>query len=589
MLAETRRKGAISEREVIMRVGLVRNVGLGVVALALLAVGACSDNPVSFDVKTTEGIFSNPSLMVITAEQEALLQSRTINQGGDPTYETITASVDGSCFVLPPENGAVELDIVPNPDAPTDPNVTPPGEFLVTGMTTLGKTCIALSGGGATAEVEVINVADSLEFTSAPIVVRAGDSDTVVARLIGAEGTEVLPYDSAVVIWTSLDTLGIVVIDPDSLGGFTTSLIGPSGVQGVWPGQEENGTVVPGVTLTTQAGMEVIPNVPDTAFYAVGEPMGAFLPGSVTEFEVFVADGEGNRNSFPSEILGVTMDVDEDPLVATATARIATDEIVIGNVHVVEVTGVGPGTVTISGTVQTAAGDIAFAGTYIIPDPVITSITPDNGAWAEFVTITGTDFDFPGVPVKVFVDGLLLGNYTVVSPTEITAQMPTYGAAGGPFEVTVDVGGLLSAPAGWTQNVAFVENDFEPNSVTNGDPATPASLPLIIENGSLIGEAPDGFFGGQTDWLRVTVSQTRNVSVVFDWTSGPDKDFFIIDAGFNFFICQIASVAKPETGDCELPGPDQGAPFESGEHDLIPQGYDEVDSEYSLSVIVIDD
>ena len=44
-----------------MRVGLVRNVGLSITALAVLALGGCDDNPLSFNVKDTVGIQVNPS------------------------------------------------------------------------------------------------------------------------------------------------------------------------------------------------------------------------------------------------------------------------------------------------------------------------------------------------------------------------------------------------------------------------------------------------------------------------------------------------------------------------------------------------
>ncbi len=68
-----------------MRVGLVRNVGLSITALAVLGLGACDSNPVNFDVKNTVGVDANPTDMVIPAGRTGLLESRAVNQGGEPT------------------------------------------------------------------------------------------------------------------------------------------------------------------------------------------------------------------------------------------------------------------------------------------------------------------------------------------------------------------------------------------------------------------------------------------------------------------------------------------------------------------------
>lgn len=64
-----------------MRVGLVRNVGLSITALAVLALGGCNSDPLSFDVKDTVGIQANPTEMVVAAGRTAELESRAVNQG----------------------------------------------------------------------------------------------------------------------------------------------------------------------------------------------------------------------------------------------------------------------------------------------------------------------------------------------------------------------------------------------------------------------------------------------------------------------------------------------------------------------------
>ncbi|MCK5490009.1 MAG: hypothetical protein KAI98_08465, partial [Gemmatimonadetes bacterium] len=76
---------------------MVRNLGLGISVLALVWLAACNDNPLSFDVKDTTGILTNPSEMVISAGRTAKLESRTVNQGGAATFEVITWAIDPTC------------------------------------------------------------------------------------------------------------------------------------------------------------------------------------------------------------------------------------------------------------------------------------------------------------------------------------------------------------------------------------------------------------------------------------------------------------------------------------------------------------
>ena len=62
-----------------MRVGLVRNAGLGMVALIGLGLVGCDDDPTDFDTDETVTITTNPSVMVLPAGVTGLLQLSLIH------------------------------------------------------------------------------------------------------------------------------------------------------------------------------------------------------------------------------------------------------------------------------------------------------------------------------------------------------------------------------------------------------------------------------------------------------------------------------------------------------------------------------
>jgi hypothetical protein len=134
MPADNRCKRCHIEREGIMRVGLVRNVGLSITALAVLALGGCNDDPLSFDVKDTTGIFVNPSQMVIAAGRTVELESRAVNKSNEPTFDEVSAAVDPTC-------GPATIQIIDVAEL----EIQPDGMFAITGGSTLGLTCIVLT------------------------------------------------------------------------------------------------------------------------------------------------------------------------------------------------------------------------------------------------------------------------------------------------------------------------------------------------------------------------------------------------------------------------------------------------------------
>lgn len=242
-----------------MRVGLVRNVALGMVALVGLGLAGCDDNPTDFDSDETVRIFTNPTVLTLPAGVTALLSSRTENAGNEPTWEEISASVDGSCG-----SGAISVDVADS----YEPTLQPPGQFDVTGGTTLGETCIQLSGGGESATVEVRVVGDSLEITGAP-----ADGELVVfetvqlsANLLGDDGSVVGPFDpNTDLAWSSDDE---AVASVDGTGLVTGEGAGTATITATWT--EFGASVSASTTITVVVPAPTLTST-DVASAEIGE------------------------------------------------------------------------------------------------------------------------------------------------------------------------------------------------------------------------------------------------------------------------------------------------------------------------------
>jgi len=549
-----------------MRVGFVRNVGLHITALTVLALGACNDNPVDFDVKQTDGIFANPAFMVVAAGRTSHLESRAVNQGNEPTYDDVSAAIDPTC-------GPGQITVADDPD--WLPEIQPPGLFVVTGGATLGPTCINLTSGSASTQVDVVVVTNGIEIT-APVadqVFRAGETGQIVAQLTDLDGNVVGPYAPEDATFESSDA-AVVTID-DEVGNFTTVATGAAALSVTWAGQEANGTAGLGVVRADVVSIEVVPNDPDTAYFTAGDPLGAFTVGDVDEFDVTVEDALGNRNTSPDEIEDVTAQ-SSDVGVATVTYRIVTDDPAYGqgDIPVVEVTAVGGGSTVISGVVQTTSGDVPFSSAYYVPAPSITSLSAASGVFASTITITGQQLSFPGLITGVLVDGQLLGNFTVVSDTEITAQMPTYATASAGHTVAVDVNGVLSTEAiTWEQTNNCSALDFPEEPGFDG-PFVDVSYPLEC-SGTASGPQDDWFFADVSADAALAAGGSYSVTLAPTW-GAPDKDidFYYDDCTFSVFEFAVdqppATFDKDLAAGCTLWIMDDYAGFRG---DLTPQPY----------------
>ena len=432
--------------------------------------------------------------------------------------------------------------MAPDPEAL---DIQPPGLYEVTGGSVLGETCINLTSGSNTATVDVTVVADEIDVVSAPATLRAGEVGQVVAQLIDADGNPVAPYAPEDAAFSSDNT--DVAEFTDDVGNFSTSEAGAAVLTVTWSGQEANGTAGLGVERSVDHTLTVLANVPAMAAFA--GPIPGLGAGEDATVEVIVSDAEGNQNTNADEITGCTV-TSADVLVATATCEVvagmeATDPVTVE----VTVTAAGPGTSDISGTVLTSEGAIPYGpATATVIAPSVTGLSAASGGFAETVTISGVGLAADGFVTLVWVDGEQLGNFTVVSDTEITAQMPTYADPGVGHLVVVTVAGIPSTEAiTWEQTNSCVAQDFPDEPGFDG-PFVFVSLPLEC-NGTLAGP--------QDDWFWFDISEDAlggnadiGVTLAPQWTAVKDIDWYYSTAGFSFtfLIDELPATATVDLG-----------------------------------------
>ena len=116
-----------------MRVGFVRKAGLGAVVLAAAALGACNDDPTSYDANDTTALFVNPTVMVVPAGRETKLVSRAVNPGNEPTYADVTWAIDPTAGCVDAGQTVGTVTVVEDPDRLVE--IQPPGLFGSAPMT----------------------------------------------------------------------------------------------------------------------------------------------------------------------------------------------------------------------------------------------------------------------------------------------------------------------------------------------------------------------------------------------------------------------------------------------------------------------
>jgi len=537
-----------------MRPGLVRNLGLGISALALVWLAACNDNPLSFDVKDTTGILTNPSEMVISAGRTAKLESRTVNQGGAATFEVITWAIDPTCG-----GGAITVADDPDDAALIEAGVIPPGRFTVAAGSTLGQSCVILTGGGQTEQVDVTVVGAVIQILSGPDSLRAGETGLLTAGLFDTDGNPVLPYVPVDAGWTSEASDVADFTDPTD-GNFFTEGSGTAVLTVTWIGQAANGTTVPGVVLEDTHVLTVEANVPvgvDTPALDNGDDFAVIAVSQVATAEILVVDVFGNHNTNENEILSCTA-TSSNAAIASADCAIE-----LASAHaIVSVTGESLGTgVTISGDVTTTEGTYTWGPAPVtVLNPLIASVTPSQGTDGTAVTIVGTGFTFAGFDTQMayrantvtgtvniwddlFVDG--------VTETQIDLVIqPGFPVNQYEIIVTVGVTDDDDVVQGVSSVVLFNQLGSDLTEPANNDPSTAPTVGLPADIVGMLGVGAD-----VDDFFLFTLTATTTFVVDLEWDDATvDLDILVVDEGFAGFVCPFdgATGAKPEQVTCTL-------------------------------------
>jgi len=239
-----------------MRVGFVRKAGLGAVVLAAAALGACNDDPTSYDANDTTALFVNPTVMVLPAGRESKLISRAVNPGNEPTYADVTWAIDPTAGCVDAGQSVGTVSVIEDPDRLVE--IQPPGLFVVTGGTTMGQTCIVLTSGGVSETVKVTVIADDILILDAPESILFGSTAQLSGQLVSnTDPPEVVspPFDASQATWTSDDT---DVATVDETGLVTGVGPGTATITACWEGTDATGTTGLGYKICDEVVIEVV-------------------------------------------------------------------------------------------------------------------------------------------------------------------------------------------------------------------------------------------------------------------------------------------------------------------------------------------
>jgi hypothetical protein len=522
--------------------------------VALVWLAACDNNPLSFDVKEGTEIFVNPSEMVVPAGRTGKLESRTVNPANQSTFQEIAWAIDPTCG-----SGAITVTDDPDEAELIEAGIKPPGAFAVTGGSTLGQSCVVLTSGSLTTQVDVTVVGEAIVIISAPDTLRAGETGTVVAGLVDAAGGSVGPYDPADAGWTS--EASDVADFTDDVGNFATSASGTAVLRVTWVGTESNGTNVDGVVLEDDHVLTVVANVPvgldpDNSLDN-GDDFGVIAVDQVATAEILVVDAFGNQNTNETEILGCSA-TSSNAAIAAADCAIE-----LASAHaIVSVTGVAVGSgVTISGDVTTTEGTYTWGPAPVsVLNPVIESVTPSQGPDGTAVTVVGAGFTFAGFDTQLayrantatgqpqiwddlFIDALTETQADLVIPP---------GFPIGEYEIILTIG--VTDDDGVVQGVSdlvlFNQNGADLTEPANDDPATAPTVGLPADIVGVLGLGAD-----VDDFFLFTLTATTTFVVDLDWDDDEvDLDILVVDQAFTAFVCPFdgATGAKPEQVTCTL-------------------------------------
>jgi hypothetical protein len=203
------------------------------------------------------------------------------------------------------------------------------------------------------------------------------------------------------------------------------------------------------------------------------------------------------------------------PIIITGTNFVNVTSVSIGSINTIYFTVNSPTQITVNNgyvfasgsiSVTTYGGTATVAGFTFIPNPTITSFTPDSARTGNTVTITGTNFI--GV-LRVFFGGTLATSFNTISPTTITAVVAN-GTSG---DVRVEASNGPAQVAGFT----YIPNQ---TTITAFSPTSGTIGTVVTINGFNFNGTTSVKFGGIEASSFTILSPTKITAVVGPGSSG---------------------------------------------------------------------
>jgi hypothetical protein len=484
---------------------------IGLAAIILLAVGSgCTTDPTQALSEGVGGVSASVSYVEIVVGDSVAVTAETKDNQGVAIPDPLPTIASATPAVV----SIVEADVPPLAQR----------LFYIKALT-FGEGEVTVTAGGQSLTINVQTWPARIAISGVPDTVRSGATATASLAALDANGN----------VMEGVAPLTLASSDTDVLALDTATLVVTAIEAGV------STLTASGPNSTGQQAVLVLPAVPASAELDT-TTFGAVSAGGTATLELLVLDAAGNQNTNIGEITSAAVNTSDAGVATVAATVVDTADEGTRREIFVTVTGVAAGTADITGSVTTSEGVFAFAATPVtVLDPQVTSTVLASAAGGT-VTILGSGFTAAGFTTDVLLDGEKLGNFTVDSDGQITAQMGTFGTAGA-LDVEVSVGGVLSNAATWTQAA-----DFDELEAVNDAPGTAPAIAAPFEFAGAFEGAPE-----EDDFFVFTLSKSATIVIDLDWSPAKDLDILVTTGGFSGFVCTNgATGARPERATCAL-------------------------------------
>ncbi|MBN1368441.1 MAG: IPT/TIG domain-containing protein [Dehalococcoidales bacterium] len=409
-------------------------------------------------------------------------------------------------------------------------NITPPSISLFSPSSAASGEAVTISGSNFTGtssvqfggvEAQTFDVLSDTEITA---VVGSGSSGAVSVTTPGGTGTKTgFIFLSAPVISYFTPTSGgqsaLIIINGNCLTGSTAVSFGGIPAASFSIDSDEQITAVLG------SGASGVVSV--TNSYGTGTLEGFnFIPPPV--ISGFSPSMGGKNSSITISGVGFT------GATAVTFGDVPAGFTVVSDTQINATVSDGS---TGAVSVTTQGGITAMSGFTFIPEPVISSFTPDSGGGGALVTINGNYLE---TVTEVSFGGTLAQTITFISDTQLIVTVGT--GATGPVSVTT-LGGTVNSNDSFTFILPPTITFFSPAWGTNGTTVT-------ITGTSLSGASSVNF--GGTPGTIISNNDTQLVAVVGSGSSGnvsvTTPGGTATKTGFTFYGTPTITSFSPQSG-----------------------------------------